>query len=124
MSSDPAFEEAAVKRLAAAAGNDEVLSNPFLQSSGGHDDLENRTRRKLCLDRFVEQRLAGIGDQLVPLITRYAHREFIGIERGMADHRQNFAIARIHGDDGAGSAIQRLLGRYLHIEIDGELELL
>src|ERR1019366_5294933 len=123
VSGDPTFEEAAVKGLATSAGNDEVLCNTFLKSGGSHDDLEHRTRSELRLDGFVEQRLTGIGDQPVPLITRDAHREFVGIERGAADHRQNFAIARIHGDNGAGPALQRLFGRYLHIEIDGELEL-
>src|ERR1019366_7015478 len=44
VSGDPTFEEAAVKSLAASASNDEILCNTFLQSGGGHDDLEHRTR--------------------------------------------------------------------------------
>ena len=39
------------------------LRNAFLQAGGRHDDLEDRTGRELRLDGFVQQRLAGIGDQ-------------------------------------------------------------
>ncbi len=47
----------------------------------------------------------------------------IGIERRTADHGQDFAVARVHGNDRTGLAFQRLFGSDLQIKIDGELEL-
>ena len=66
----------------------------------------------------------GIGHQAVPLVAADAHRKRIGIERRTAHHRQNFSGARIHGDNRARLAFQRLLGGDLQIEINRELELL
>ena len=75
------------------------------------------------LNRLVQQGVIFVGDQLVPLVTRDAHREVVGIESGAADHGQNLAIVRIHSDDGAIFIGQGLFGGNLQIHIDGEFKL-
>src|SRR5664279_3747290 len=121
--SDPALKEAAIESLPAAAIDDQVLCNAFLQSGGGHDDLKHGTGSELRLDRFIQKRLTGIGNQPVPLIARDAHGKLIGIECRAADHREDFAVARVHRHNSPGFAFERLFGGDLQIKIDGELEL-
>ncbi len=118
---DPAFEEPSIECLAAAAIDDEALRDILLQTRSRHDDLEDGTRRQLRLDSFVEQRLARIGHQRVPFVARDAHRKLVGIERRAADHCQDFAVTRVHGNDRAGLSLQRLFCGNLQIQIDGEL---
>ena len=101
-----------------------VLRDAFLQARRRHDDLEGRTGRELRLNGFVQQRVIVIVDQLAPLIARDAHRKIVGIESRTAHHRQDLAVARIHGDDGAVLVPHGLFGGNLQIEVDGQLELL
>src|SRR5215472_7649414 len=89
----PALEVATVKTLAAAAIHDQVLRNALLHAGRRHDDLEHRAWRELRLDCFVQQRLARIADQLVPLVARDAYRKCIGVESWPADHCQNLACS-------------------------------
>ena len=121
---NPALEIAAIKTLAAAATDDQVLRDAFLHAGRRHNDLEHRARCELRLDCLVQQRLARIVDQLVPFVAGDADSKCIGVERWPADHRQNLARPRVHGDDGSGPALQRLLSGDFEIEIDGQLELL
>ena len=48
----------------------------------------------------------------------------VGIEAGPRNHRQNLAVARVHGDDGAVAVAQRELRRALQIVVDGQLQVL
>src|SRR5947209_1681138 len=48
----------------------------------------------------------------------------VRIKGGSADHRQNVARVRIHGDDGALVPVERLFRSDLHIQVDSQFELL
>ena len=98
------------------------LRDPFLPARDRHDDLEGRSRRQLRLNGFIEQRLVGVSDELIPLVAGDAHREVIGIERRAADHREDFSGMRIHGDNGPILAFQRLFRGNLQIDVDGQLQ--
>ena len=63
-----------------------------------------------------------VGDQVVPFLARDPHGKRIGIERGPAGHGQDLAVARVHGDDRAILAFQRLFGGDLQVQVDGQLE--
>ncbi len=86
--------------------------------------LNARAGRQLCLDGLVQQRIIGIGDQLVPLAIGNSHGEIVGIESRAADHGQDFAGARVHGDHGSVSSSNSLFRRDLQIDVEGQLELL
>ncbi len=120
----PAFESTPVEDRAAAAVHVQVLGNTFLQSGHGHDDLEHRARRQLRLNGFVQQGVVRIVGQLVPFVARDAHGKIVGIKRWPANHGQHFAVARVHGHDGAVLSFQRLLRRFLEVDINRQLELL
>ena len=64
----PATETSSVKFRATRAVHVQILGNVLLPACDRHDDLERRSRRQLSLDRFVQQRLLGIGDQSVPFV--------------------------------------------------------
>ncbi len=64
----PATEAPAIERRAPIAMHVEGLRNPFLPPGRRHNDLERRAGRELGLNRFVQQRLVGIVDQLVPFV--------------------------------------------------------
>ena len=96
---DPAFEVASVERSAAAAVHSHVLCDAFLQARRRHDDLEDGAGRELCLNGFVEQRVVVVIDQLGPFGMLDAYGEVVGVERGPADHGQDFAGPRIHSYD-------------------------
>ena len=61
--------------------------------------LKVETGSQLCLDGLVHQRMVGIGDQLVPLVTVDADGKLIWIERRVTDHGQDFARSWIDGDN-------------------------
>ena len=86
--------------------------------------LKVRAGGELRLDGLVQQRMVGVVDDLVPVARGEADGELVGIEGGARDHGENLAGVRIHGDDGAGLAFERLLGGHLDVEVDGELEVL
>ena len=62
--------------------------------------------------------------ELVPLGAVDLHGKCIGIEAGPRNHRQNLAIARVHGDDRAVAIAQRQLCRALQIVVDGQPQIL
>ena len=101
-----------------------VLRDAFFETGERHDDLEGGARGELGLDGLVHQRVLGIGEVLVPLIARNAHRELVGIEGGSADEREDFAGVRVNGDHGAVAVAECVLRGALDIEVDGELEAL
>ena len=65
--------------------------------------------------------MCWIGIQLLPFVLRDAHGEIVGIKGGLADHRQDFAGARVHGDDGAFFIGHVGFGDGLQIVVDGQL---
>ena len=65
-----------------------------------------------------------IGDELVPLRAVDLHGKRIGIEAGTRHQRQNLAIPRVHGNNGAVSVAQGKLGRALQIVVNGEPQIL
>ena len=99
----------------------QILRDAFLPTRNRHDDFESGAWGQLRLNRFVQQRLVGIGNQLVPFIPRNAYGKIVGIESRSARHSQDFSGMRVHGDDRAVLPFQRFLGRDLQIDINGEL---
>src|ERR1700722_12584180 len=71
---------AAVEGAPARAVHMHVFRDPVLQTGQRHDDLESRAWGKLRLNRLIQQRMASIGDELVPLIAGTPHRKVIRIE--------------------------------------------
>ena len=120
----PTAKTAAIEFSAPDAVHVKVLRNPLLPSGNRHDDFESGTRRQLRLNRFVQQRLVRIVDQLVPLVAGNADGKIIGVEGGTAHHGQNFAGVRVHGDHCSILAFHGLLGGNLEIDIEGQLKLL
>ncbi len=106
----PAAKATSVELRSAGAVHVQVLCDSFLPTRDRHDDLEGRTRRKLRLNRFVQQRLVRVRNQLVPFVARDAYGKIVGIECRPAHHRQNFPGPRIHRDDCAILPFQRFLG--------------
>src|SRR5205823_14924376 len=74
--------------------------------------------------RLVQQWVIRDINQLRPFIPRDADREIIRIKSWPAHHGQNFSVSRIHRDDGAVLSFERLLGRNLQVDVDGQLKLL
>ena len=119
-----ALEEATVEGSAAYAVDSHVLRDAFLQAGGGHDDLEGGTGGKLILNGLVHQRMARVGDELVPVIALDLDGKGVGVKAGVRDQRQNLSVARIHHHHRAVGCSQGQLGGALNVEIDGELEIL
>ena len=117
----PAAKAASVKLRAAGTIHMQILRDAFLPTRHRHDDFESRAGGQLRLNRLVQQRLIGIGDQLVPFIARDAYGKIVRIESRTARHGQDFSGMRVHGDDRAVLPFQRFLGGDLQIDINGEL---
>ncbi len=66
--------------------------------------------------------VSRIGIELGPFRGGNAHGEIVGIESGPADHRQHFAGAPVHGDQGAGLVRQVGFGDGLQVVVDGQLD--
>src|SRR5271165_6243851 len=58
-----------------------------------------------------------------PFVGANADGEIIWIGSGAADHREDFAGARVESDDRAGTRAEGLLGDLLQVVVDGELNL-
>src|SRR6187402_2347192 len=68
--------------------------------------------------------MLGIGEELIPVAAREANGELVGIEVGAGDHGEDLAVMRVHGDDRAVLALERLFRRHLQIEVDGQANIL
>ncbi len=101
-----------------------VVDRAGFKARQSHQRLERGTRRKLRLNRAVEQRMVRIGQQLFPVRGLDAHGEFVGIEGGPVRHGEHVPIARIEGDNRAFAAFKHKLGDGLQIQVDGELDVL
>ena len=77
-------------------------------------------RLDITPDRFFNG-LFRLGNFVMQMLPPNADGKCVGIEGRAAHHGENFSGARVHGHDGAIPAFQRLLGRNLQIDIDGEL---
>src|ERR1700761_2002839 len=119
-----AFEEAAVEGSATLTVDSHILRYAFLQAGSGHDDLESRTRSELILNGLVHQRVARVGDELVPVIALDLDGKGVGIIAGVRNEGQHFAVTRVHDDDRAVSLAESQLRGALDVKIDGELEIL
>src|SRR5467141_662657 len=125
LSKDPALELAAIESGVAGAKSSEVFRRILvLQHGCSGDDLENRPWSKLRLNRAIEQRLLPILVEIFPVVCRDAHREVIGVQRGMAHHRQDFSGARVESDCRTRTWPQGLLGSLLEVVVDSQLDLL
>ena len=121
-SGDPTAKTVAVKDCTPGAVHRHLGSNAFLHTSHRHDDFENRSGSELRLNGFVQQRFGWISDELTPFLAGDSHGEGVGIKGGAAHHGEHFAIVGIHRDHGAIMAVDGLLGRHLHIQINREFE--
>src|SRR5580704_7127344 len=91
------------------------------QHGRGHHDLEHGTGRKLRLNRAIQQRRFMIGIERGPLLAGHANREIVGIESGAANHGENFAGVRVHGNQRAFFIREIRFGDGLQIEINRQL---
>ncbi|GMA41680.1 hypothetical protein GCM10025883_37250 [Mobilicoccus caccae] len=104
-----------------------VLIEPLgLQRRCGRDDLEHRARRVgVAADGTVDQRPAGVLVEVGPCgldAGAVVPGEAVGVEIGVADHREDRAGAGIEGHDGTPLISQPLLGGLLGATIDAQLE--
>ena len=110
------------------------VDDVLLQHGGGGDHFPDGARRILPLDRLVQQREERVGGNIQEVLDVDRAGETRIIVTGIADQRQDFAAARIHGDDDAllrdGTPSrriellqlinQRLAGEGLQVGIDRE----
>src|SRR5260370_91983 len=68
-------------------GGEILRGNMVLQHRRGCHNFENRSWRKLRLNRAIEQRLLPVLVEILPVIRRDAHGEIVGVQCGMAGHR-------------------------------------
>src|SRR5206468_1496448 len=76
----PTTEPAPIEFSPTIAMNIKGLGNIFLPPRHRHNDFEGRTGRQLRLNRFVQQRLVGIIDQLAPVAVRDTYGEVVRIK--------------------------------------------
>ncbi len=119
---DPALEKTPVESSAAAAVDFAVSAKCPPASRPPHMMTLNTEPGASCawMALFISG-LAGSVIRVFHSLLRDADGERVGIKRRPAHHRQYFAGARVHGDDGAGLARQRLFGGNLQVDIDGQL---
>ena len=99
-----------------------IVDRAGFQARDRHERLEGGSRRVLRLNGAIQQRMVRIIGDFPPVGRLDAHREFVGIERGPADHRQHFAGARIHGHYRAVLAFHGQFGDGLQVQIERELQ--
>src|ERR1700730_15427393 len=93
---DPAFELPSIKcRIPGTKRREAFRRDVVFQHSRGRYDFENRSRRKLRLNRAIQQRMQGVFVELPPLLTRNANGEIIRVGRGATDHGKYLAGSRI-----------------------------
>ena len=68
--------------------------------------------------------MVGIGDELVPVGAVDLDGKRVGVEAGPRHHRQNLAVPRVHGNDGAVAVAQGEFRGALKIVVDGEPQIL
>ena len=110
--------------------------DPVLHRGEGRDRLERRAGRIARGDRAVEQRRAlvlGVQPLVGLLVDRLG--EQVRVEARVGAEREDLAVARVHGDVGAGLGRvevavggvdrpgQRVVGGALEAEVERELEL-
>src|SRR5260370_42210794 len=101
---DPALELAAVERPVAWTKCGEILlGNMVLQHGRGGHDFENRSWRKLRLNRAIEQRFLPVFVEILPVVPRDTHGEIVGVQSRRAGHGPDFACARMQRDSGAAA---------------------
>src|ERR1700722_2912116 len=49
-------------------------------------------------------------------------QKLVGVVGGTRCHGENFTGVRVHGNDGADLAFERLFRSHLNVEVDGELD--
>src|SRR5438093_11546965 len=73
----------------------------------------------MALNRPILERLARIGDEVVPIGSHKACRKKIRIVRRLAHQGKNFPAPWIQGDNRAGMITDHLFSGTLKIKIDG-----
>ena len=111
-------------RAARAIERRSRTDRPLRQSSHCHDRFENRTGRIETLNRAIELDFEWIRRDQLPRIGRESFRVNVRIEFWRGNHRQDLAVARIDGHDGADEFIfgEVLLRAALQVEIDGQID--
>src|SRR6266404_303870 len=107
---NPALELATIESGVGRTKSGEAGRGNFVfEHGGGHDDLEYRAGRELCLDCAIQERLCRIVVQLLPFLVGDANGEIIRVGSGMADHGQYLAATRIECDNRTIARTERLL---------------
>jgi len=95
---------------------DEALGQP----GGGHEELEDRTRRIHALGDPVLDGMARVVAQFLPLVGGHAEDEEVVVVARLADHGQDLARHGLHDHDGAGLAVEQFDALALELEVDGK----
>src|SRR5665213_3595830 len=119
----PAVESPSIKLSMAWTKRREVFRDVLgLEHRGGHYNFEDRSRSKLPLDGPIQHGSARVRVKRGPFRVGNSNCEIIGIERGPADHRQDFSCAWIHGDDGAFFVSHIAIRDSLQVVVDGQTD--
>ena len=118
-----AFAEVAVKLRPPVANKGSVLINrPALQAGNCYQWLERGTRCQLGLDRAIQQRVARITGDFLPVLRLDPHRELVRVEARARGHGENLTVRRVEGHHRTPLISQRQFGHGLQIHIDGQLQ--
>ena len=101
-----------------------VVGDAVLQTSQGDDELEDGARGVESGDRLVDQGLARVSDEALPLLGGEVGGEEVGVEEGRGDQGEDLAVLRVHDDHRPGLLVLRQKGLDLTLELDvqGEVE--
>src|SRR5262245_28760118 len=105
------------------------LDRALTQRGYRGQQLPGRTRHELALNYAVVERLVGVFVQLTNLLLSLrslgALREDVRIERRTADHRQYFAVVRVHHRDRPASRRHRVglrFGDFLNVQVERRVQ--
>src|SRR6266540_6327353 len=98
------------------------LDHAGVQAGKRHDDLERGAGRIYTLDRAVVHRVAGVVHELHPVFRRDPPGKYVRVVRGVACECEDLPVFRVHRHDGPCMVAETFLGRFLSIEVDGEVD--
>src|SRR5882672_8711351 len=97
--------------------------DPIRERGQGCDDLEHRAGRILSLRGTVVQREMWVGAQGAPRGWGGAWHKRVRIKRWLTRQRENLAVTRVKGHNGAPMTFKETLSELLELEIEGKDEI-
>ena len=95
------------------------LQHSFLHADEPAHQLENRPGRVACLNRTVEQRLAGVGTE--PCIIAAHVCQVLHVDAGAGDKREDLSGRGLDRNQRPAAALHELLPVLLQVGVDGSL---